>query len=445
MMTSRPKPLLTAPALARALLAALALLSAAPGALAVGVNVFPESALVPPSKSSVAQDELRRGVEALQKGDLNAATAAFNESAKLDPKIYAPLLGLAEVSLRRNQPKEAEGFIQRALKLAPKSAELQTAAGRVAFANRQLPLAEERLKRAVAIDPNFFSAQIDLGDLYLDTLRKPRDAAEYYRAASKIDPNHAGAHYGLGRALAGLGDTVGALAEFETAAKLAPKNPLPVQAAGEMELALDRHDKALATFDQALKIQPNFVPAMLGKGDAYLAKRDSANALTAYRAAASAAPKLAGPQMKLGMLLQQLQRPEEAETAYLAAVAIDQNLAVAYNNLAWMAAERRTKLDDALKWAQRAVKLAPSQKQFLDTLGWVQRQRGEVDQALATLEKAAKMQPPLGSVLVHLGVVYEDKGRAKDALAAYQQALALKQPSPEARFAEKRVEALEKK
>jgi tetratricopeptide (TPR) repeat protein len=384
-------------------------------------------------------------MDGLQKQDLNAAAAAFSESAKLDPKLYMPLLGLAEVALRRNQPKEAEAFVQRALKLAPKSADVHTAAGRIAFANRQLPLAEERLKRAASIDPGLFAAQVDLGDLYLDSLRKPREAAEHYRAASKIDPNHAGAHYGLGRALASLGDTVGALAEFETAAKLAPKNPLPVQAAGEMELALDRHDKALATFDQALKVKPDFVPAMLGKGDAYLGKRDSANALTAYRAAASAAPKLAGPQMKLGMLLQQLQRPTEAETAYLAAVAIDQNLAVAYNNLAWMAAERRARLDDALKWAQRAVKLAPNEKQFLDTLGWVHRQRSELDQALATLEKAAKMQPPLGTVLVRLGVVYEDKGRAKDALAAYQQALALKQPSPEARFAEKRVEALEKK
>jgi tetratricopeptide (TPR) repeat protein len=444
-MTSRPKKPGTPFSLARQLLTALALVSVAPGAPAVGISIFPDSALVPPSKSSVAQDQLRRGVEALQKGDLNAAAAAFNEAAKLDPKAHTPLLGLAEVSLRRKQPKEAEAWVLRALKLAPKNAELHTAAGRVAFANRQFTLSEKRLKEAISIDPNFFGAQIDLGDLYLDTLRKPPEAANHYRAAAKIDPNHAGAHFGLGRALAAIGDTVGALAEFEAAAKLAPKNPLPLQAAGEMELALDRHDKALATFDQALKVKPDFVPAMLGKGDAYLAKRDSANALTAYRAAAAAAPKLAAPQMKLGMLLQQLQRPTEAETAYLAAAAIDPNLAVAYNNLAWMAAERRARLDDALKWAQRAVKLAPKENQFLDTLGWVHRQRGEVDQALATLEKAAKMPPPLGTILVRLGVVYEDKGRAKDALAAYQQALALKQASPEAKFAERRVEALEKK
>jgi len=431
--------------LPRLLVCTLLLALLAPGALAIGINLFPESTLGAPTKSSAAQDQLRRGIDALQKGDLNAAAAAFNESAKLDPKAYGPMLGLAEVSLRRSQPKEAESWVQRALKLAPKNAQLHTAAGRVAFANRQPALAEERLKQAVSIDPKFFPAQLDLGDLYLDTLRKPREAADYYRAAIKIDSNHAGAHFGLGRALAALGDTAGGLAEFDAAAKLAPANPLPAQAAGEMELALKRPDKALVVFDQILKIKPDFVPAMLGKGDAYIAKGDSANALTAYRAAASAAPKLAAPQMKLGMLLQQLQRPDEAETAYLAAIATDENLAVAYNNLAWMAAERRVRLDDALKWAQRAVKLAPEQKQFLGTLGWVHRQRGELDQALAALEKAAKMRPPLGATLVYLGVVYEDKGRPKDALATYQQALALNQPSPEAVFARQRVETLAQK
>lgn len=409
---------------------------------AVTIDLFPGASVGPAPGDTPAKTQLRQGLEALRRGDLQAAAAAFTETAKLDPKSHLPLIGQAEVALRRNRPAEAETWMQRALKLAPLNVETLTAAGRVALANKQPSAAEERWKKAIALDAKLLPPRLDLGEFYLLTLRRPKEAAETYRAAVGIDPKDADAHFGLGRALAASGDLVGALAECETAAKLAPGNPLPRLAAADLQLRLERPDKALAVYEDLLKAKPDLVPALLGKGDAYLAKRDTANALTAYRAAATAAPKAAVPQLRLGMLLQALKRPDEAEIAYLAAIAADPNLAAAYNNLAWMSAERGRRLDEALKWAQQAVKLNPAEPQYLDTLGWVHRARRETDRALAALEKASQMKPQLATILVHLGVVYEDKGRRKDALAAYQQALKLNQPSPEVEFAKKQLQAL---
>ena len=409
---------------------------------ALSIDLFPGARLEPAPGDTPARAQFRRGLEAAQRGDLEAAAAAFKESARLDPKSPLPLIGHAEIALRRDRPAEAEALMQRALKLAPSSVETLMAAGRVALVNKQPSVAEERWKKAIALDAKLLPARLALGELYLGTLRRPKDAAETYRAAVGIDPKNADAHLGLGLALAAIGDLVGGLAECETAAKLAPGSALPRLAAADLQLKLARPDQALATYEGLLKAKPDLLPALLGKGNAYLAKRDTANALTAYRAATAAAPKDATAQFRLGTLLQALQRPDEAETAYLAALAADPKLASAYNNLAWMSAERGRRLDDALKWAQQAIKLNPAEPQYLDTLGWVYRARREPDRALATLEKAAQMKPQLATVLVHLGLVYEEKGRRKDALAAYQQALKLNQPSPEVEFAKKQIQAL---
>jgi tetratricopeptide (TPR) repeat protein len=411
-------------------------------ASAASIELFPGARLDPTPNGTPAKAQLGQGIEALRRGDLQAAAASFTESARLDPKSPLPLVGQAEIALRRNRPAEAETWMQRALKLAPENAAVLAAAGRVAFATKQPSTAEARWTKAIAVDAELLSPRLDLGEFYLLTLRRPKDAAETYRAAVGIDPKNADAHLGLGLALAAIGDLVGGLAECETAAKLAPGSTLPRLATADLQLKLARPDQALATYEGLLKAKPDLLPALLGKGNAYLAKRDTANALTAYRAATAAAPKDATAQFRLGTLLQALQRPDEAETAYLAALAADPKLASAYNNLAWISAERGRRLDDALKWAQQAIKLNPAEPQYLDTLGWVYRARRDPDRALAALEKAAQMKPPLATILVHLGLVYEEKGRREDALAAYQQALKLNQPSPEVEFAKKQIQAL---
>lgn len=42
---------------------------------------------------------------------------------------------------------------------------------------------------------------------------------------------------------------------------------------------------------------------------------------------------------------------------------------LAYNNLAWLLAERKIKLDEAVIWAKKAADLAPQLPHVQDTLG----------------------------------------------------------------------------
>jgi tetratricopeptide (TPR) repeat protein len=157
------------------------------------------------------------------------------------------------------------------------------------------------------------------------------------------------------------------------------------------------------------------------------------------------APKFALAYIKIGVLHESHKREEAAEKAYLVAIDIDSKQSIAYNNLAWMAAERQTRLDEALTWAKKAVELEPNIRQFQDTLGWVHRARGELDKAATVLQKATTVEPQQAVIWYHLGIVQAERKKTKEAVAALKQALQLQQDFPGSEDARKRLAGLEKK
>lgn len=365
------------------------------------------------------------GLQALEKNDLAAAERAFRESMALDPQAPQPLLGLADLALRKKQQKEAWAWLDKALKLAPQNALVYQAIGRYHFATGQAAKAVDALKKAQQLDPNSALIPIDLGEVYMQGLRRPDEAATAYRRALDIDPQRAGAHYGLGTALSASGKLADAETEFNRAAALAPDNPLPGQSLGRLYLRQGQTDKAMAAFDAVLRVEPNFVPALLDKGDIYLGKGDLNRALAEFQRAVKVSPNYDVAQLKLGMACQGLGRSTEAEKAYLTAIRINPNLALAYNNLAWMGTESGKKLGQAEQWAKKAVELAPRASSFHDTLGWVYRAQKKFAEAEETFLKASRMKPISAEIFYHLGMTYLDQNKTKEAGNAFRKALSI--------------------
>ncbi len=112
------------------------------------------------------------------------------------------------------------------------------------------------------------------------------------------------------------------------------------------------------------------------------------------------------------------------------------------NNLAWMAAERKVKLDEALEWATKAGALGPKVPEFQGTLGWVHRARGDLAKAAQALQKAATLKPERPAIIYHLAVVHQEQGKTKEALAELKKALALDKNFPGADDARRRLQQL---
>ena len=160
-----------------------------------------------------------------------------------------------------------------------------------------------------------------------------------------------------------------------------------------LALALDaqgRGDEALA----ALRELPADVPLDAGIALRLAAADAEAGEIdTALRRLALAVerhprdPKLARSQ---GLLLVQAGRHEEALAAFEAALALEPDLAVLQNDVAWALARVRRDLDRALALATRAAAASENDPSVLDTLALVRLARGDAAEALEAADRALR-------------------------------------------------------
>ncbi len=402
---------------------------------------------VPPSKSNpanAAESSYNEGIRSLAAGDLARAEQLLKKSLELDPGMVNAMLALSELAKQRGDLNAAGAYLQNAVSKGGNIAEVQRAYGRYLYIKRDFQGAEAALRKATELDPKSYKAFVDLGDLYRQALYRPNDAVTAYRKALSIDPKHAGAHYALALVLDRLGKDAEAEKEFRQALSVQPENAQVWQALAEHYVQRRQYDNAIEACNSALKANPNMPAFHMQLGDIYAARGDDVKSLAEYQAALKQDSKLAAAQVKIGMLHQSRNRIADAEKAYLAAVAIDPKQAVAYNNLAWMAAERKSQLDKAVQWARKAVDINPALPQFHVTLGWVYRARGELDKAVAEIENASLITPAAAETYFYLGRVYTEKGMNAKAVAAFQKALSINKSFPFAADAQQRIDKLTK-
>jgi tetratricopeptide (TPR) repeat protein len=396
---------------------------------AADVKIAPESP---------ANAAFRRGVQALLRNDLDLAGREFSAGADLDPASPAPLLGLADVNMRRGKPKDAQAWLDRALAVAPQAPEVHLGMGRLQVATGRLDDAEKSFRSAIGLNPTQAPAYLELGNLYLQR-RQPRLAVDPFEKAVALRRDDPFTHYGLGVALAATGKSTEARAALLEAAKLDPKSVEPLRALARLDAEAKRYDDAMRTLDRAGKLQPDLVVLQLDRVDVLLAKGDLAGAKATLERILTKNQRQAAARYRLGEVLVTMNERRAAEREFAAVVEDDPRNAAAMNNLAWLLAERKADLDVALRHAKRAVELAPDSAEFADTLGWVHRARGDREAATKELERAATLAGgDSGLPLYHLSIVLAEKGERDKAAAALDRALALPLPPDVAAEARKR-------
>lgn len=104
------------------------------------------------------------------------------------------------------------------------------------------------------------------------------------------------------------------------------------------------------------------------------------------------------------------------------------------NRVAWRLAEQRADLDHALRWARRAVALAPQDGNIRDTLAWILFHQGAREEAMREQEQAVRQMPECWECADHLGDMYAAGGRNDEARAQWERALALLERTPDAQL-----------
>ena len=154
-----------------------------------------------PTAPSSAKDWFEQGTEKKRAGDLAGALDAFRHSIKLNPRVAAPWIGLADVLETNSQLEDARQCLLRAVHADPN---FLMARIRLSSAHKGLGHmveAERELFSAVEIDPEAAAAHFAFGQLYED-LGQREAAVKAYRKTLELEPNSSEALanlLGLGR------------------------------------------------------------------------------------------------------------------------------------------------------------------------------------------------------------------------------------------------------
>jgi len=129
------------------------------------------------------------------------------------------------------------------------------------------------------------------------------------------------------------------------------------------------------------------------------------------------------PYFMLGSIYERQKKYDLAEEQFKKVLAANPLNAPACNYLGYMLADRGVRLEESVKYIQKALELEPSNGAYLDSLGWAYFKMNRLALAEPPLEKAARLLTSDPTIQEHLGHLYLQMGKRQQAQEAWERAL----------------------
>ncbi|EHJ47605.1 FecR protein [Solidesulfovibrio carbinoliphilus subsp. oakridgensis] len=199
--------------------------------------------------SALAQ--VTAGLAAMAAFDLPRAKAAFARALVLDPGFVAAAVYLARIELGSDELEAAWATISKALAAAPGEAVVQATAGFVRLGFRDFKGAEAFFNKAAALDPGLGDARLGLGYVAYSRGQKAL-GLEQMLGATLLSPRLSLLQSALGKALYQNRDFDKALATYDYAASLDPRDPTPHLYKGIALTDLNRPGEAVMEINRSI-------------------------------------------------------------------------------------------------------------------------------------------------------------------------------------------------
>jgi protein O-GlcNAc transferase len=251
------------------------------------------------------------------------------------------------------------------------------------------------------------------------------EAEPLYGQILEVAPDHADCRHLLGVLHLQRGDYAVAIAYFDAAIAIDPRNPFAHSNRAVALVEVGRFDEALASSDRSLALKPDHAEALNNRGNALKALGRIGEALASYDRAIALKPDLADAFTNRAVALLGLKRLDAALASAERAVALNPNHAEAFNNRGNVRKELGQR-DEALADYDTALALSPKNARAFVNRAVVLMQLRRFDEALASCDQAIALKPDLGEAFNNRGNALDACGRLDDALASYDLAIALK-------------------
>lgn len=189
-----------------------------------------------------------------------------------------------------------------------------------------------------------------------------------------------------------------------------------------------KYEKNITLLQQALSLFPKDSDFLNFYGNSLDQVGRSREAIQPLKEAVKNDPDNLSGITTLAALYDKLDLWPQADSLYRMAIQKFPDNPLLLNNYSYSLCLRKIDLMRAKKMAEKALKLAPGNGAYLDTMGWILFHLGQYPEALKYIQKAVAMNEESGEVLEHLGDVYLKLGNPEDARRSWERAL---QKSPE--------------
>jgi tetratricopeptide (TPR) repeat protein len=346
------------------------------------------------------QDGVLSGVRRLKirvseiPGSKRAAYSTFLDSMLEDQGHFMPVMGEGEVGGMSGAAGHSDN--SEAQKLYDQGYEsIQLGAPRAAAT---------ALERALRLDPKWVDCWLLLGNVHMMASQIDQGIQAYEKAVS-LDPGNMTSRRILATALTVAHRNRQAIGEWQDLLLFTPKDTFVLEKLRALLLEERRYKEALVYLNKAEEEHGDVPEIQLQLGEAYLNASDE----------------------------------EKAMAHFHKALELDGSAAM-LNSVAYSLAESKRDLNDALHYAEEAVKetaeqsakgdfqdssnfgLMGSLAAEWDTLGWVKFRLGDYEGAAKYLESAWSVMQAL-AIGDHLGQVYEKLGKKQQAAQAYAMVL----------------------
>jgi tetratricopeptide (TPR) repeat protein len=201
---------------------------------------------------------------------LRAATG-LNPTDHVEEGQARAWLALAHL-LENNKPEDALAAYRKASELTPMDPEPHLSAGLLHERQKEFSDAEAEYKQVLTLDKHSTEAAIGLTNIYMKSGRLG-DAEPLLRRLATERADDAGIHLQLGRVLAAQGNKDDAIAEIQTALKLAPADSDAQREIADLYASAGKNDLAENTYRALVTNQPKDPELHRGLGQALLRQK----------------------------------------------------------------------------------------------------------------------------------------------------------------------------
>ncbi len=351
------------------------------------------------------------------------AERLLRQVVEADPGSAEPYLLLARVLSAHGRRDEAAEVLARGVRKNPESRLLRTAWARQLVALERYDEALKQFRELARRSPN--DPEILFGYAMLATQEKRWDEARPLWQKLRATPRFANeATYFLGQVEEASGHPETAIGLYRSIHRGELQVDAAIRAAALIAKDPSRLAEARRLLRQARKAFPKRAVDLYLAEAQLLAQNgaDESQVLGLYAEALKAHPDDTRLLYARGLYRSETGDYKGMEADFRRVLALEPDDVDALNALGYMLAERNVRLQEALGYIRKALRLRPDSPAIQDSMGWVLYRLGRLDEALAYLKRAYAKDPD-PEIAAHLVEVLWARGRQQEAQRLLEQAL----------------------